>query len=185
MEEELEETIKILNEQKELYSVRNLVKSPYLKDSSIQEETKSNIIIKGTNPRYMNWEGNFTFICDGHIVLGVHYNILIFTSFLVIFTWVIFLGVISPISNLNYSFTIGVILFAMNISILHITALTEPGVIPRNYNLWSIENMPSEIINHLDFCNICNIIKFPRTKHCRYCNSCVSGFDHHCPVMLF
>jgi hypothetical protein len=43
-----------------------------------------------------------------------------------------------------------------------------------------IDSISSDIVRNMDYCQICNIIRYSRTKHCRYCDACVSGFDHHC-----
>lgn len=34
---------------------------------------------------------------------------------------------------------------------------------------------------HLQYCNVCDGYKAPRSHHCRKCGRCVMKMDHHCP----
>lgn len=56
-------------------------------------------------------------------------------------------------------------------------AWVGPGYVPSQ---WKPEN-----IEHgeklMQFCQICNGFKAPRSHHCRQCNRCVMKMDHHCP----
>ncbi|XP_022910851.1 palmitoyltransferase ZDHHC6-like [Onthophagus taurus] len=51
-----------------------------------------------------------------------------------------------------------------------------PGFLPLK---WKPEN--EENTAFLQFCNVCNGYKAPRSHHCRKCKRCVLKMDHHCP----
>ncbi|EDR24313.1 zinc finger protein DHHC domain containing protein, putative [Entamoeba dispar SAW760] len=52
---------------------------------------------------------------------------------------------------------------------------TKPFIIPINYYHSLVNNS-----NLIEFCDICNQQKYPRTHHCSVCNQCVVRYDHHC-----
>lgn len=51
-----------------------------------------------------------------------------------------------------------------------------PGFLPKN---WRPVNKNDE--KHMQFCQICQSYKAPRSHHCRKCDRCVLKMDHHCP----
>ena len=55
-------------------------------------------------------------------------------------------------------------------------AWVGPGFVPSQ---WKPENIEDEKL--VQFCQICNGYKAPRSHHCRQCNRCVMKMDHHCP----
>ncbi|XP_046856350.1 palmitoyltransferase ZDHHC6-like [Xenia sp. Carnegie-2017] len=51
-----------------------------------------------------------------------------------------------------------------------------PGYVPLR---WKPEKTTDE--KFMQFCQICEGYKAPRSHHCRQCNRCVMKMDHHCP----
>lgn len=55
-------------------------------------------------------------------------------------------------------------------------SLTGPRFLPFK---WRPKNKKDE--SFLQYCDICDGFKAPRSHHCRKCNRCVIKMDHHCP----
>lgn len=55
-------------------------------------------------------------------------------------------------------------------------AFRGPGLVPEGWTPTVAADKKS-----LQFCNICESYKVPRSHHCRKCRRCVMKMDHHCP----
>jgi len=85
------------------------------------------------------------------------------------------------------------ILCAFAITTFLITALMDPGIIPRDNRMKTqldknpFSRVATKAVNikgnstKLKFCDTCSIFRPPRSTHCSVCNNCVRRFDHHCP----
>lgn len=132
--------------------------------------------------RYELWEGKNKFLCGGRVMIGVHGTHLVVTTSLLIVTYGLFLGLLVPLTHMPLFEYLGGLLFILNITLLFMTAFTEPGVIPRRQPLHDKESeaVVDGLKDKLQFCHSCHIVRPPRAKHCRYCDNCVEVFDHHC-----
>ncbi|XP_076074885.1 palmitoyltransferase ZDHHC6-like [Mytilus galloprovincialis] len=57
-----------------------------------------------------------------------------------------------------------------------LAAFKGPGFVPLG---WEPED--EEDKQYLQYCNLCEGYKSPRSHHCRKCDRCVIKMDHHCP----
>lgn len=98
-----------------------------------------------------------------------------------------------------------VILLVSMVSLLLLSALSDPGVLPRAHLLSAAPTFhpiqpeeggegedPATTLRvrsatvsgqsvRVTWCETCQIWKPPRAHHCRDCDACIAQFDHHCP----
>lgn len=145
------------------------------------------------------WEGNHTFFCNQRIMY--HSLFMPFLVFVIlVFHHTIFIYPLLVSNTLveiwKYNFTFNLILWYSNNILLFRLVFMDPGIIPpiKNVNKTLakqyFKSLSYDIQYRLDYCNTCNVIRpncgiyYPHrttTKHCRSCNTCIEGFDHHCP----
>jgi hypothetical protein len=161
-------------------STTNNTKSRPAKDTPMHHEVepvgKDNTIGKA---RYQLWEGKNKFLCGGRIMMGVHSKHLLMTTLLLLATNALFLFLLVPLLDQPLLFEIGVAIGSVNFLFLFLTALTDPGIIPRRPPSSLLQNMSADAREKMQYCHTCRIVRPPRAKHCRYCDNCVEVFDHH------
>jgi len=137
--------------------------------------------------------------CKGKLVCGITNHLpnmisIILLGVLLIVVWGIFLFPLLIEYNFIVSSALQFLFFYLTIYYLLKCFMTEPGIIPRNYKLYTKdENFKSEELNNSNstnsesenkpriyqerFCYTCNIIRPAKVSHCQYCDNCVIGFD--------
>jgi hypothetical protein len=151
------------------------------------------------------WMGNHVFWCRGRCMLGSDAPSLVFTNLLILagYAWhfVIVLPTLRHMEeagrlNIGFGrstspggtpiataiFWWSVVLGALSVITLWISALMDPGIIPPVSSPVKAplpENVPLGGPLGYRYCSTCNIFRPPRSKHCNSCNVCVSKFDQY------
>jgi palmitoyltransferase ZDHHC9/14/18 len=153
--------------------------------------------------RYESWMGRNSFLCYGVLMMGPHKQYFTLTVVLLSVSWLLYLLCLAPLLHATLYYIGAIILWSLNLIMLCLTAFTvriitllvlfvivtkyqEPGIIPRRKLVHITSSMQAEINEKVyNYCGFCRIMRSKRAKHCRLCDSCIEGFDHHCPVSSF
>lgn len=145
--------------------------------------------------------GDSRVFCRGRFVTGPDGRACLFTASIVIVpsvVWQVFVGTFwferfgaaLPVVN--------AILLVLSIWFLAASALSDPGILPRQKDFAQcLDSLSGELrikqparyfdivlrghALKLKYCTTCNLYRPPRCSHCSVCEVCVERFDHHCP----
>jgi len=145
--------------------------------------------------------GNNRVYCAGRFVTGPDGRACLGTCFLIFVPSILWQISTSPYYAQQYSPVlpiIGAFLSLSSLTLLFTTALSDPGIVPRQrefteqYDKRTKSFRVKQPVRYYDvvlrghpwklkYCTTCNIYRPPRCTHCSVCDSCVERFDHHCP----
>lgn len=107
-----------------------------------------------------------------------------------------FVDIYEYLGNLQWLFTLHIILKIYIFINFLIASLTDPGIIP--YDCWTMRKMSKQcqlfktkspkakriimngVMIELPWCDTCQSYRPPRSYHCIKCKFCIESFDHHC-----
>ncbi|KAK4534693.1 hypothetical protein CDCA_CDCA02G0718 [Cyanidium caldarium] len=155
--------------------------------------------IRGRFP-YTVWPGHNRFVCRGRCITGPDQWGVVATAALVLVPSGLYVGIPIPYlleNRVRYGIAglvVFLMLFAATLACLVLTALDDPGILPRQQqtDITVTPNMRLRLPRRkafevdgmtemLKYCETCQLYRPPRCSHCSTCNNCVERFDHHCP----
>lgn len=139
--------------------------------------------------------------CQGRFISGPDARSSLLSVFMILVPsvlWQIFVG--SFFAD-EYSAVIPILGFLLQVSSIYLllaTALSDPGIMPRQKDFMEHYDERTKLFRvrepqrfydvvlrghplKLKYCKTCNIYRPPRCTHCSVCENCVERFDHHCP----
>jgi len=141
------------------------------------------------------------FFCGGHLLTGGDSPWAFIASLIVVFGITgVYFGTTCVWWWINESPAVAVVgayMTLLTISSMMATALSDPGILPRDIDLEPPypNNSPSDGavkaplprdlkvragIVRVKYCSTCKTYRPPRSSHCKMCDNCVDGCDHHC-----
>ncbi|KAI8647925.1 DHHC palmitoyltransferase-domain-containing protein [Parasitella parasitica] len=179
-----------------------------------QIESKSNKLIAKQRKRQLNirnyrkYSGKTIFFCGGRFLTSRALWAFCLSMFLFVMPSVLFLIFTCPWLWHHISPAVPIIfayIFCIAFVSMLKTSWTDPGILPRNLDLRSIDaHKKSDRFGHryssmsdtsfpppkevlikgvpvrLKYCETCCIYRPPRASHCKQCDNCVENEDHHC-----
>jgi len=141
---------------------------------------------------WQTWGGRHAFLCDGRVMVGPDWGVTCFAVALTTVLSVAFWIFVCPtLAGAPLVTSVGMLLYALTLTLLVATATADPGILPRAPyvdDAESLANASAErfvevrgVTMPLKWCSTCRIWRPPRASHCTECNVCVERFDHHCP----
>eukprot|EP00906_Rhabdomonas_costata_P001576 RCo002595 len=123
--------------------------------------------------------GNAWVLCNGSCVAGPHYPICAITTALFVVPVTSFCVFVAH--SALWALPV-VALCATALGLLLCTALTDPGIIPKQREPPEPPRPPDGGLQGVPkYCRTCHIFRPPRAAHCHFCNACIMRHDHHCP----
>ncbi|GHP08221.1 hypothetical protein PPROV_000696200 [Pycnococcus provasolii] len=142
---------------------------------------------------YMSWPGSETFFCGGRCVSGPDWRNAFATAGLILVPTALFCAFVAPvyIDEVQQGWLVAAaaaVWASMTVTVLMITACTDPGILPRRDPARRLTGVPQQrhvAVNGVDVVinlnRTCGIYQPPRAHHCSVNDDCIEKFDHHCP----
>eukprot|EP01129_Flabellula_baltica_P008122 TRINITY_DN3197_c0_g1_i1.p1 TRINITY_DN3197_c0_g1~~TRINITY_DN3197_c0_g1_i1.p1 ORF type:complete len:280 (+),score=25.83 TRINITY_DN3197_c0_g1_i1:66-905(+) len=146
--------------------------------------------------KWERWSGNHTFYLEGRLITaandrnGSFYWTLLaqITPFLIIFFT---FDQVTYIGSHYWMYYLIIITYSYMLFLFFYIGFSDPGFVERHQDFLQRENVSSDIepsivnlngaLIECNYCHTCHHFKLPRMHHCSHCDTCVHGFDHHCP----
>ena len=140
---------------------------------SCGEVSGNTVVIYKSTPSARTWPG----VC----VIGPDWPCLCVTYALIVIPSLVFLSYIAIALHPGVVAG-GVVLFLAAVLSLSVTALSDPGYLPKNTpaQLWEQRRVAEEEgrAERMTLCQYCNVLREQHTSHCFECNACVLHLDH-------
>eukprot|EP01054_Gregarina_sp_Poly1_P000542 Gregarina_sp_Poly_1__541@NODE_112_length_13900_cov_236_895034_g99_i0_p4_GENE_NODE_112_length_13900_cov_236_895034_g99_i0NODE_112_length_13900_cov_236_895034_g99_i0_p4_ORF_typecomplete_len438_score36_41DHHC/PF01529_20/4_2e02DHHC/PF01529_20/4_8e42TRP/PF06011_12/0_77TRP/PF06011_12/32_NODE_112_length_13900_cov_236_895034_g99_i0883510148 len=179
---------------------RQLIREQLLFRTMTEEEFPKG---KGQTELKRSKVGKVRYIFGGRCVIGPDIRLATVAFLLILVPSIIYNGWSLPwiVQRWNGAWLLvifTVVIEAIVIALFMRTAMSDPGIVPREADLWGLDApwlnqlMPKNPPKHQDivihghllkmkYCISCNFYRPPRCVHCSVCDNCVDKFDHHCP----
>jgi len=183
--------------------------SPSNSNNSVQQQSASPPNNNSSKRLYEIWPGKNVFCCFGNCITGTKkdYKYVAVTWIIIIGFTVTYTVFAVPVFLKGIECVLPIcsgVFFTLTTVTYLLTALTDPGIIPRReifelfgkvpeqytervFDMFNLANMTADDRNKLfqsfKYCTTCKIFRPSRASHCAYCDNCIEVFDHHCPFI--